>query len=159
MPTITLGNNPSACYSANAQTVNLTYSDTTANPTTYSIAWISGLNNLTDTTLSSTPIVINVPASLSAATYSGKLTVKNANGCLSKDNAISVKINTLPTPTFINQPGATICSNTDVTYSTQSGMSNYQWTIPGISGTDYSITSGGTTTDSSVTLKWLTTGK
>jgi hypothetical protein len=46
-----------------------------------------------------------------------------------------------------------------VTYSTESGQSNYIWTIPGTSGTDYTITAGGTGTSSNtVTLTWLTSG-
>ena len=67
-------------------------------------------------------------------------------------------VNLLPTPTFTAQPGATACSATNVTYTTQAGQSSYVWTFTGVSGTDYSITSGGTGTDNTVTLKWLTAG-
>ncbi|NDE09551.1 MAG: hypothetical protein EBZ95_03185 [Chitinophagia bacterium] len=69
-----------------------------------------------------------------------------------------VVVNALPSPTFIAEPGATACPSIDVTYSTQSGQFNYIWTIPGILNTDYTITSGGTTSSNTVTLKWLTTG-
>nr|WP_254598230.1 T9SS sorting signal type C domain-containing protein [Flavobacterium sp. 7E] len=63
------------------------------------------------------------------------------------------------TPTFTVSPGTNSCINTDVTYTTQSGMSNYSWTLPGTLGTDYSISSGGIGTNSNtVTLKWLSTG-
>jgi hypothetical protein len=64
----------------------------------------------------------------------------------------------MPTPTFTTQPGATARLNNDVTYTTQSGKSNYAWTFPGTLNTDYSISSGGTTADYTVTLKYLTTG-
>ena len=70
----------------------------------------------------------------------------------------NITVNALPTPTFTAQPGATACPNVDVTYTTQSGQTNYVWTIPGTAGTNYTITSGGTTADETVTLKWLTLG-
>jgi PKD repeat protein len=74
-------------------------------------------------------------------------------------NAITTVVNALPTPSFTAQAGSDACINTDVTYTTQSGQSNYLWTVPGVLGTDYSITSGGvSSTDNTVTLKWLTTG-
>jgi gliding motility-associated-like protein len=69
-----------------------------------------------------------------------------------------ITASTPPTPTFTAQPGASVCSNTSVTYSTQTGESNYVWTFPGATGIDYTIISGGTTTDNSVTLNWLTAG-
>ncbi|MGO4773864.1 beta strand repeat-containing protein, partial [Flavobacterium sp. W22_SRS_FK3] len=71
---------------------------------------------------------------------------------------VNFVINAKPTVTFDAQPGATACVNTDVAYTTQPGQSNYIWGIPGVLNTNYSITSGGTFTDNSVTLKWLTTG-
>jgi gliding motility-associated-like protein len=66
--------------------------------------------------------------------------------------------NPLPVPTFISQPGAATCSTTSVTYTTQPGQVNYQWGFTGVAGTDYLITSGGTASDNSVTLRWLTAG-
>ncbi|NJK93623.1 MAG: hypothetical protein HC905_00680, partial [Bacteroidales bacterium] len=44
------------------------------------------------------------------------------------------------------------------TYTTQSGKSNYAWSVTGTIGTDYIITSGGTPGDNNLTLKWLSTG-
>ena len=80
--------------------------------------------------------------------------------CTSANSATAtVTVNAIPTPTFTVQPGATACASTDVTYTTQSGQTNYVWTVPGTLNTDYSITSGGVGTSSNtVTLKWLTTG-
>ncbi|WP_431243372.1 beta strand repeat-containing protein [Flavobacterium sp. P21] len=64
-----------------------------------------------------------------------------------------------PTPTFITPPSGSVCANTSVTYTTQSGNSNYQWTVPGNAGDDYTITAGGIgTSNNSVTLTWLTSG-
>ena len=87
----------------------------------------------------------------------------NSNGCVaaSATSSNATAVSGPPTPTFITQPSGTVCSSTDVTYTTQSGggESNYIWSIPGILGTDYTITSGGTGTGSNtVTLQWLTSG-
>ncbi|GAI99506.1 unnamed protein product, partial [marine sediment metagenome] len=80
-------------------------------------------------------------------------------GCVSGTYMINVTVNALPTPTFTAEPGATACSATDVTYTTQGGQFNYVWVVPGVLGIDYSISSGGIgATDNTVTLQWLTIG-
>jgi hypothetical protein len=64
-----------------------------------------------------------------------------------------------PTPTFTTSPSGNVCANTSVTYTTESGKSNYQWTVPGNAGNDYTISGGGIgTSNNSVTLTWLTNG-
>ncbi|MFD0778194.1 hypothetical protein ACFQZF_06660 [Flavobacterium myungsuense] len=83
------------------------------------------------------------------------------NGCTatSATSSTATTISAAPAPTFTAQPGATVCASTDVTYTTQSGQTNYVWTVPGVLNTDYSITSGSIGTGSNtVTLKWLTIG-
>ncbi|MDG1278123.1 MAG: Ig-like domain-containing protein [Algoriphagus sp.] len=84
----------------------------------------------------------------------------NANNCTAATATInSTVVNALPTPTFISPPPSEVCVGTPVTYTTQPGQSNYIWTVPGIAGTDYTITSGGIGTSSNtVTLRWLTAG-
>ncbi len=84
----------------------------------------------------------------------------DANGCTGGTPASNTTtVTSRPVPTFTAAPGASSCLNSSVTYTTQSGQSNYLWAVPGVSGTDYSITAGGTTTtDNTVTLTWLTTG-
>jgi len=89
------------------------------------------------------------------------VTVKITNivGCSATHPGISTTVNPLPIPTFTAQPGTYACAGTEVTYTTQSGQSNYDWHLPGRLDTDYSITSGGIgSTNYTVTLKWLTTG-
>jgi hypothetical protein len=74
-------------------------------------------------------------------------------------NSSGLTVLTTPTPTFTASPGATTCSGVNVTYTTQAGQSNYVWSVPGVAGTDYTITSGGIgAANSTVTLKWLTSG-
>ncbi len=97
---------------------------------------------------------------LNAGVKSVTINYTNAGGCtaLSATSSIPTTVSLLPVPTFTAEPGATACASTDLTYSTQAGQSNYIWTFTGVAGTDYTITTGGTATDNSVTLKWLTTG-
>lgn len=84
----------------------------------------------------------------------------NGNNCTSATPTInSTVVNALPEPTFTSSPPAEVCVGTPVTYTTQSGQSNYIWTVQGTAGTDYNITAGGIgTSSSSVTLRWLTAG-
>jgi hypothetical protein len=84
----------------------------------------------------------------------------NKNGAIGTSSIVNKngKTGLIPIPTFTVQPGITADLSTDVTYTTESGKTNYIWTIPGVLNTDYTITSGGTTADNSLTLKWLTRG-
>ena len=84
----------------------------------------------------------------------------NASGCTGASAASSTTtVNALPIPTFTVSPGANTCASTDIIYTTQAGQSNYVWNVPGVLGTDYTITSGGTGTgNNTLTLKWLTAG-
>ena len=67
-------------------------------------------------------------------------------------------VNPLPVVSFVTQPVAgNYCVDTDISYSTQGGETNYTWTIPGVLGTDYTITSGGNGSNTLV-LRWLTSG-
>jgi hypothetical protein len=63
-----------------------------------------------------------------------------------------------PAPTFTESPTSPQCAGVDVTYTTQADKTSYVWNIPGTEDTDYEIISGGTSSDNSVTLKWLTAG-
>jgi len=89
-------------------------------------------------------------------TYYASQTVNGVESTTRK--AVTVTVNLLPTPTFTAQPGETANAGTPVTYTTQSGKSSYVWTFPGTVNTDYTITSGGTSTDYSATLKYVSSG-
>jgi hypothetical protein len=67
-------------------------------------------------------------------------------------------VNPLPTVSFTAEPSGTHCVDTDLTYTTQSGQTNYVWTIPGTAGTDYTIVSGGNSTSNTVVIRWLSAG-
>ncbi|HPT02033.1 MAG TPA: PKD domain-containing protein [Bacteroidales bacterium] len=89
-----------------------------------------------------------------------KVNYTNANGCSAAsptDQAIT--IGPSPAPAFIAQPVANCCMGENETYTTEPGQSNYSWNIPGTSGIDYAIVSGGIgLADNTVTLRWLTPG-
>jgi len=82
-------------------------------------------------------------------TYS--VTVTNTTTGCSNSASVLVTVNPIPAPTIT---GLTpVCEGTTEVYTTQSGMTNYLWTVSG--GT---ITSGGTSTDSTITITWGTAG-
>ncbi|CAN5730107.1 hypothetical protein BH10BAC2_BH10BAC2_15910 [soil metagenome] len=97
---------------------------------------------------------------LTTGSKSVTVNYSNSNGCTaSSATSTTTTVNAAPTPTFTVQPSGTICSNTDVTYTTQPGQSSYGWVVPGTLGTDYTITAGGIGSGSNtVTLTWLTPG-
>lgn len=85
------------------------------------------------------------------------LTLTTSGGsCGTTTASKTITVNKPPNVTFTAAPAANVCPNSDITYTTQPGMTNYSWVISGVSGTDYSITSGGTNTSNSLVLKWLT---
>jgi hypothetical protein len=121
------------------------------------VQWQSSSDNTTYSNINGETSAIYTPVNLTSTTfYRAVITNGSCTGAPSIIGTITVKQS--PTPTFTAQPGATACRNSDVTYTTQSGQSNYVWTIPGTLGVDYSITSGGASTNNSIVLKWLTTG-
>lgn len=103
--------------------------------------------------------IVGTGTSLSVAPTVSTTYSVNRKGPSVNTTAISqlVTVNPLPTPTFTAQPDD-IVIDSEVSYTTQSGQSNYVWTIPGILNTDYSISSGGTSADHVVVLKWLNMG-
>ncbi|WP_456315061.1 DUF7507 domain-containing protein [Pseudomonas shirazensis] len=97
---------------------------------------------------------------LTAGSKTVTVNYTNANGCTATASTSSsaITVNVLPAPTFTAQPTASTCIGTSVTYTTESGMTNYIWTFPGTAGTNYTIDAGGTTASNTVTLRYLTTG-
>ncbi|HEY0040584.1 MAG TPA: lamin tail domain-containing protein, partial [Flavisolibacter sp.] len=84
-PTITTSSQAATiCFSAAAQQTTLSYSSTTNSPTQYSIAWnptpVNNFAPIVNAGLPASPITIVVPGGTMAGTYTGFLTVANANG-------------------------------------------------------------------------------
>ncbi len=96
------------------------------------------------------------PSVSAGSPYHYTVTTSGGNSCTVTATG-TITVNTLPTPSFTVAP-TVVAANYDETYTTQSGQSNYVWSFSGVLSTDYTITSGGSSSDNSVTVKWLTTG-
>ncbi|WP_281866902.1 T9SS sorting signal type C domain-containing protein [Flavobacterium sp. GSB-24] len=148
LPTITLGTAGAVCFNTLSQVTNLSYSATTNSPTTYSIVWNSSPTNtfapVINTSLPANSIPITVPAGTSPGTYTGTITVRNANGCSSTGSNFTITVNPLPTIT-LGSVGI-VCFNT----SAQTANLSYSATtnLP----TTYSITWSGSPTNSFATV-------
>lgn len=95
---------------------------------------------------------ISVSPTFATTYHTAKKGSCGLTACVSRN----VTITTPPTPSFTAQPSASICAGVNTTYTTQASQTNYTWGIPGTAGTDYIITSGGTTSDNSLGITWLT---
>jgi hypothetical protein len=131
------------CASPNAQTTTLTYSGAN-NPNQYSITWNASPVNAfvprTDVALSAGTITINVPANTAPGTYTGNISVSNANGCRSIPSSFTVTVNPRPTAAFAAGPvicqGQTATITLNVTGSgTISGTLNNGTTFSGTAPT------------------------
>ncbi|MEA9411498.1 T9SS sorting signal type C domain-containing protein [Flavobacterium sp. PL02] len=128
LPTITASASAgSRCSIVGAQNTPLSYSETTGSPISYSIVWDSSPANsfaaVTDAALPSSPITIAVPAGTAVGTYTGTLTVKNANGGVSTGSIFTVTINEIPKITSTRIFSA-ICAGSqisDLAYSATTG--------------------------------------
>jgi len=77
----------------------------------------------------------------------------NSNGCTAAAaTSYDVTVNPLPVPT-ITGPAAACVNSTENTYSTETGMTGYTWTVNG-----GAITAGGGASDSTAIVTWNTTG-
>jgi hypothetical protein len=95
---------------------------------------------------------------VSSGIAGGNISVTATNACgTGPAVSLAASINT-PVPTFTAPVSGSACQSANVTYTTQSGKTNYIWTIGGTAGVDYTVTSGGSSTDNNLVVKWLTTG-
>jgi hypothetical protein len=145
MPAPTITGNAAACVNS---TGNL-YT-TEAGKTNYT--WvITGGTATSGGTLTDNTVTITWN---SVGAESVSVNYTNASGCTAAIPTVkTVTVNALPAPT-LGGP-ASVCKNsTGNTYTTEAGMSNYQWVVSA-GGT---ITSGGTTGNNTAIITWTTTG-
>jgi hypothetical protein len=102
-PTITFANSSTVnvCYGGNTTGYLLFIDEVTGSPATYSIVWNSSpannLQGVTDAPFPQNSIGFSIPSQLAVGTYTGTLTVKNANGCVSSGTVITINVNDTPT--------------------------------------------------------------
>lgn len=138
--TVTVEDLPTIALAAAAENVcssndfdresTLSYSATTGDPITYSIVWNSSPTNnlqpIIDDTLPESPFIINVPVGTVPGTYTGTLTVKNANGYVSSPGSVfTLTVDPVPTITTDGLVGS-VCEssssqNTTLEYSGVTG--------------------------------------
>jgi hypothetical protein len=130
LPTITTAASATAvCSSASAQTTTLTYSAATGTPITYGLTWNATPTNtfkaIVDTALTTSPIVLKVPANTAPGTYTGTIKVKNANGCESAARTFTITVNALisitTAATATGVTARTASQTTPLTYSATAG--------------------------------------
>ena len=142
IPTITLGSNPSVCQGTT--TANLPYSATTGCPDKYSIVYdatalAAGFVNVSRASLTSTPIILSVPAGAPAATYNGSLSLVNSStGSPSAKYPITVTLNLTPAITNMT---ATTCNGGTFSVTPVNGTNGvvptgttYSWSVPTVTG-------------------------
>ena len=146
LPTITTAANAtSVCFNSNSQATTLPYSATTGIPTTYSITWNAAPTNsfstVTNATLPLSQIAITVPANTVAGTYTGTVTVKNANGCVSTGTPFTLIVNPIPSgPTITPIGPTTICLGGSVTLTSNPGLgATAEWFSGSCGGTSVGI--------------------
>jgi hypothetical protein len=153
LPTIsTVGIANDVCFSTSAQTATLPYSATTNNPISYSILWNAAAHTagLADQGATSFTFLagggnvntIALPASLAANTYSGTMTIVNANCSTTQSIQVTIKSKpTAPVPGAVTEPTC-VTSTGSVTLSglpmsttwliTQSGTASTIYTNIGV---------------------------
>jgi len=133
-----------------AGTTNNSYS-TLAGMTSYSWTISSGGTIITNPSTHASTIIVawnTVGAQTVGVNYT------SIAGCQAlSDASYPVVVNAQPVPTLIGPASVCINSANNV-YSTESGMSNYSWTVS-VGGV---VTAGGTSTSNTVTITWTTAG-
>ena len=95
-----------------------------------------------------------VTVDFSTIASSGTLSVTATNGCgTSAPRSTDITVNTLPVPTITGTD--TTCQVATIVYGTESGMTNYSWTVTDIDvPAAHTVTAGGGINDNSITIQW-----
>jgi len=127
------------------------------NGITYSIAQVTNASGYTWTvptgaTISGGQGSTSINVNYSTTAVSGNVTVTPTNACSTgPTGTLAVIVNPMPVPT-ITGPATACAGYANYVYTTQAGMTGYNWTV----SAGGSITAGPGT--SSITVTWLTTG-
>ncbi|NSW93265.1 MAG: SprB repeat-containing protein, partial [Bacteroidales bacterium] len=164
LPAINLGQNPVVCRGITS--AELPYTSTTGSPDQYSIDYnaianSAGFIDVSNSQLTTSPILFTVPPAVVPGTYNATLTVRNSTtGCVSIGYPVTVTVNpvTTPTVTISASPPNNICAGTEVTFTANVnyGGTNptYQWLLNGNPvGTESTYTSSALANGNTITLR------
>ncbi|NBP06592.1 MAG: hypothetical protein EBV15_10335, partial [Bacteroidetes bacterium] len=137
-PTITLSASTIyACYSSSASSASLSYTATTNSPTQYSITAgtraMPSFSAVSNASLGSSPITVNIPAGTAAGTYDFNLKVKVATpspGCESDVVPFTLVVRPQPALAVTSSP-TSVCPGGTVNLLASpnlSGSGSYAWT-------------------------------
>jgi hypothetical protein len=105
-------------------------------------------------TLTSGAGTTNITVDFSSSANSGYISVKGLNKCGDAGDSASLYINLHARPVPVISGEVNPCTGPQYIYSTESGKSNYQWSLsPG-----GNITAGGSVADNTVTIVWISGG-
>jgi hypothetical protein len=175
--TLTLTTSGGACGTASANKNIIVNSNNTVGLASSSPTVCTGtaITPVTHTTTGATGIGVasGLPTGITASWSSNTVTISGTpgasgtfnytipltGGCGSVNATGTIIVNARPMPTYASvSPTANVCRGTEVTYTTQSGQSNYVWSIPGTAGVDYVLASGGSSASNTATISWLAAG-
>ncbi|WP_281309431.1 T9SS sorting signal type C domain-containing protein [Flavobacterium flavigenum] len=131
---------------------------------TFSISPVAGATSytwsVTGTGWSVTAGGTTTSATITAGSGIGTVSVTATNTCGTSSASTTGNItpNPTPTPTFTTAPQVQTCAGEHMSYTTQSGQSNYTWTVSGVLNTDYRLIARGTSTNYDIVIEWLTAG-
>lgn len=157
-PTATISGSATVCQGSSEPIITLTGAEGIA-PYTFNYNVGGGEVLTVITSGSENSATVNVPTNSSGTFVYSLVSVTDANTVpAAASGSATVVVNVLPLVTFSVQPGATACKGAEVIFSTQESMTDYLWGFSAVEGTDYTIISGGTPSDNTVRLKYLTAG-
>jgi uncharacterized protein (TIGR02145 family) len=150
LPTATISGTTSMCTGGST---NLSVALTGTQP--WSITYTDEITPVTLTDIASSPKTIPVsPTSTKTYTITS---VSDANVCSNTGTGSAIiTVSELPIVSFVTGNNAAIVGIPE-TYSTQTSMTNYIWTVSGTQGIDYTKI-GGTSSDNYISINWLTAG-
>ncbi|TSA27894.1 MAG: hypothetical protein D4R67_05220 [Bacteroidetes bacterium] len=118
------------------------------------VAFIDGGNGMKATVMDySLPCAGNAPTFDVTMEGTYAMNLIDSAGCqVSSSNQVTVFTVTAPNPTITGPD--TVCTGSSGTFTTEPGMTNYQWTLTG----NPIINGGGSPTENTITLTWITMG-
>ena len=149
-PTVTPGGPDNTCQSVTPVAITLNGASVGGSATTGTWSITSGGGSLSTTAQTATPAIVTYTP---AANFTGVVTLTlTSDGSPKATGTRTINVNPLPSSSITASNEA--CVGSSIVYTILAGMNNYAWTVSS-GGT---ITSGGGSTDNTVTVSWNTAG-